>query len=95
MRRPRPYYRTKIKLNVWRDPMPILKSEDYASPHCSSGACAWCTERRARKARQAAAAREAAAAPSMFWESKIFPGTKWDLGPSAPDAWKKTYVREI
>ena len=27
-----------------------------------------------------------------FWNSKIFPGTKWDLGPSSPDAWIQTHV---
>ena len=85
--------RRKIRFNVWRDPTP--KPVDYLSPHCASGNCNYCAERRRRKRQAAtdAANAEAAKRPEMFWDSPIFPGTKWDLGPSAPSSWKQTYVK--
>lgn len=86
--------RRKIKFNVWRDPTP--KPVDYLSPHCQNGACSWCKERARRKREAATRALQAIAdaRPGMFfWDSKIERGTKNDLGPSAPDAWKQTYVK--
>lgn len=77
------------KVNTWRDPAP--KPEGYLSPHCTSGTCKWCSERRARAARARTAALEAATAPRMFWDRQIDRGQE-QLGPSAPDAWKQTYV---
>ncbi len=82
--------RRKIKFNAWKDP--VSKSVNYLSPHCSKSSCSWCKERRARKQRAATAALEAAAAPGMFWDSKVG-GHQEQLGPSAPDAWLRTYVK--
>ena len=93
MPRRRPYYRTKIRLNVWRDPMPVLKSENYPSPHCANGACKVCRARTNEKNMAATRALQALADanPGMFWDSKIG-GHQEQLGPSSPDAWKQTYV---
>ena len=88
-------YRRKIKFNVWRDPETIKKAQEgreWMSPHCTSGNCKWCTERRARKQRSATMALEAALAPGMFWDSKIG-GHQEQLGPSAPDHWLETGVK--
>ena len=95
MSKPRPYYRTKIKMNVWRDPMPVLKSENYPSPHCANGACKWCRGRANNKKLAATRALQslADANPGMFdpWEKKIG-GYQEQLGPSSPDHWLKTFV---
>ena len=80
----------KIKFNAWRDPSP--KPLDYLSPHCQSGTCKFCSERARRKREAATRALEATLQPGMFWDSKTG-GHQEQLGPSAPDAWKQTYVK--
>lgn len=85
----------RIKFNAWRDPATIKAAQegrDWLSPHCTSGTCSWCAERRRRKQRAATEALEARTAPGVFWDSKTG-GHQEQLGPSAPDAWKKTYVK--
>lgn len=67
------------------------KPPGYLSPHCASGNCAYCRGRREAKRRAATAAFEAAAAPGMFWDSKIG-GHQEQLGPSAPSSWIQTGV---
>lgn len=84
--------RRKIKLNVWRDPVP--KEPGYLSPHCTSGTCKWCAERRRRAKARATAELEAKTAPGMFWDRTIDRGQE-QLGPSAPDAWIHTHVKDI
>lgn len=79
------------RFNTWRDPVP--KPPDYLSPHCSSGQCQYCRGRRAARHRAEQEARAAAQAPSMFWDTPLFPGTKWDLGPSAPSSRIQTFVK--
>ncbi len=80
------------KVYAWRDPQP--KPVDYLSPHCASGDCKWCAERRRRKQAQATAALQASLAPGMFWDSKVG-GHQEQLGPSSPDSWKRTYVKGL
>lgn len=82
-------YRRKIY--AWRDPTP--KPADYSSPGCRTGNCKYCRGRREAARRYDAAKLEASLSPGMFWDSQIFPGTKWDLGPSGPDRWIKTGVK--
>jgi len=82
---------TRRKVYAWRDPMP--KPPDYLSPDCAHGHCQVCRGRRAAAARYRTAQAEAAAAPGMFWDRKIG-GHQEQLGPSAPDFWKKTFVKE-
>ena len=74
----------------------MARENNWMSPHCQSGNCAYCAERRRRKREAATRALQALAdaRPGMFfWDSKIERGTKNDLGPSSPDAWKQTYVK--
>lgn len=78
------------KVYAWRDPLP--KSPDYLSPHCQSGNCSYCRWRRAEVKRAATAALEAAAAPGMFWDSKIDRGQE-QLGPSSPSSWIQPFVK--
>ena len=85
--------RRKINFNVWRDPQARTGQDlDYLSPHCQNAACSWCKERARRKRAAATAALEATMQPGMFWDRKIG-GHQEQLGPSAPDAWKQTYVK--
>ena len=79
------------KIRAWRDPMP--KPPDYLSPHCSTGNCRWCTNRRAQAERYRIAVERAKAGPFMFWDTKTG-GHQEQLGPSAPDRWLTTYVKE-
>ncbi len=44
---------------------------NYLSPHCTSGNCNFCTERRRRKAEQESLARQAANPCVSPWETKI------------------------
>ena len=82
------YYHRKV--NTWLDPMP--KAPDYASPHCQSGNCGYCTARRNRAKRAATDTLQAATAPGMFWDTKVG-GHQEQLGPSASDRWLQTGVK--
>ena len=87
----------KVKFNAWKDPETLRaarEGREWLSPHCTSGTCKWCAERRRRRQAAATRALEAATAPGMFWTSKIDRGQD-QLGPSAPDAWKQTYVTDV
>lgn len=70
----------------------LTKAPDYLSPHCAAGNCKYCRGRREAAKRAATAAREAAAAPGMFWDSKIDRGQE-QLGPSAPSSWIQSFVK--